>query len=289
MGVVTPTRPCVGGATDIFPHSAGHKTVVNPGLEEDPLHHLTPGVAPGPVVEAPPDLGEITIHRCLGQEGAKINFDKSSVSFCGGVVAAQNTWGLRDAGDSYWVLGVPLGRDEAACRDDLWRGLFNSVNARMNLWRLRNLKIKAANKFSVASALRLKIIKKFLDTGFAAAWKDFFAVQREVFEAWAAMRLFTVAAPRSLWQLGQMPLRFNPDMLSDPPERRESMFSGTFESVGEVNVEEEGKYFFDFVVVRGEKMLRLTEMKTRTFYRLLVARVARRPTAEHRSVTLTSD
>lgn len=168
---------------------------------------------------------------CLAS-GAKVNFEKTSVAFCGGVVAGQNTWGFKNAGDSYRVLGVPMGRDETVCRDSLWLRLCNSVNTSMNLWRLRNLKIRGkvlvanalclsklvyaltvydlpsavANKISTEvsrfiwkrergsvahrvligeydqgglklidlvskrHALRLKILKKFIDTGFTAAF-----------------------------------------------------------------------------------------------------------------------
>lgn len=92
--------------------------------------------------------------------GAKINFDKTLVKFCGNVTPVPLPVQLRDAGDSYKVLGVPLGRDEEACRTALWSSLCDKIIARLNLWRRRNLTLKG--KVLVVNSLCMSMLNHAL-------------------------------------------------------------------------------------------------------------------------------
>lgn len=92
--------------------------------------------------------------------GAKINFDKTLVKFCGSVTPVPLPVQFQDAGDSYRVLGVPLGEDEEACRIELWSSLYSKVQARFNLWRLRNLTLKG--KVLIVNALCMSMLNHAL-------------------------------------------------------------------------------------------------------------------------------
>lgn len=277
---------------------------------------------------------------CLAS-GARVNFEKSFIAFCGSVAPAPVSVPLRDAGSSYRVLGVLLGRDQKECAEKMWEKLIGDIKGILTLWKFRNLTLKGkvlvvnslclsklvhaltvyemggdiANRISLLvshflwkrergliahsvminevskgglklfdivlkkQSLRVKIIQRFLDRECEAVWKDFFslelqklgafkcfnlclsppvpslgvlsAFEKEVLMAWRALRGLAVAVPGSWDQLKRMPLRFNPDLLSSPPDRRESILSGIFERAGIFTVgdvfDRSGQFSVDFI------------------------------------------
>ncbi|XP_061621185.1 uncharacterized protein LOC133473527 [Phyllopteryx taeniolatus] len=274
--------------------------------------------------------------------GAKINTNKTTMAVFGASQATPSTWGFHEAGNSYKVLGVLLGKLAEVCNRKTWENILNKIESQLNVWRLRNLTLKGKvlvinalcisklvhaltvtdlpgdilsklkaifshflwkrekglvshatligdhgagglgliDIYTKKKSLRLKIIKKYLDSSFTAPWKDFVIptlrglghfgdynlcqmlprslfsaldpFEREVLEGWWSLRPWVSAEPKSLQQSLKVPLRFNPDLMGGGPGSGERMFSDTFERAGISTIGDllDGSGNYDIVRVR---------------------------------------
>uniref|UniRef100_A0A3B5LBJ5 Reverse transcriptase domain-containing protein n=1 Tax=Xiphophorus couchianus TaxID=32473 RepID=A0A3B5LBJ5_9TELE len=74
--------------------------------------------------------------------GAKINTTKSEIMYCGGAARTSGRWKFREVEDTVKVLGVYLGKQWRAARDETWKNIINTIQKQLNLWNQRKLTIK---------------------------------------------------------------------------------------------------------------------------------------------------
>lgn len=74
--------------------------------------------------------------------GAKINFSKSEIMYCGEAARTPSRWTFREVGDTIKVLGVHLGKQQEAARDETWKNTVSKIQKQLNLWKQRKLTIK---------------------------------------------------------------------------------------------------------------------------------------------------
>ncbi len=73
--------------------------------------------------------------------GSRINVSKSELLFINSVSPAQESIQLKLQPKSVKILGTYIGVNSAVARDETWAGILNKIEAVLNWWRMRDLKL----------------------------------------------------------------------------------------------------------------------------------------------------
>jgi len=82
------------------------------------------------------------LHAYGSASGSKINTSKSEIMYCGGAARTLGRWDFRVVEDTVKVLGVYLGKQWRAARDETWKNIVIKVQRQLNLWKQRKLTLK---------------------------------------------------------------------------------------------------------------------------------------------------
>uniref|UniRef100_A0A3Q2CLN8 Reverse transcriptase domain-containing protein n=1 Tax=Cyprinodon variegatus TaxID=28743 RepID=A0A3Q2CLN8_CYPVA len=82
------------------------------------------------------------LHDYGSASGSKINTSKSEIMYCGGAARTLGRWDFRVVEDTVKVLGVYLGKQWRAARDETWKNIVIKVQRQLNLWKQRKLTLK---------------------------------------------------------------------------------------------------------------------------------------------------
>ncbi|KAG7460496.1 hypothetical protein JOB18_040733, partial [Solea senegalensis] len=74
--------------------------------------------------------------------GAKINENKSTIMYYGNGARSPGRQAFIEEKASVRVLGVHIGQDQKAARDNTWKEVLNKMNNTLGLWKMRKLTLK---------------------------------------------------------------------------------------------------------------------------------------------------
>ncbi|KAG7496752.1 hypothetical protein JOB18_024398 [Solea senegalensis] len=82
------------------------------------------------------------IDNYCAASGAKINEKKSTIMYCGAVARSPGRWQFREEKACVRVLGVYLGCDGVAARDQTWHEVLEKIKKTLGMWKMRKLTLK---------------------------------------------------------------------------------------------------------------------------------------------------
>ncbi|KAG7459113.1 hypothetical protein JOB18_025952 [Solea senegalensis] len=106
------------------------------------------------------------IDNYCAASGAKINEKKSTIMYCGAVASSPGRWQFREEKACVRVLGVYLGCDGVAARDQTWHEVLEKIKKTLGMWKMRKLTLKdSATTGHDGTNSRLPISVSLPDTG----------------------------------------------------------------------------------------------------------------------------